>query len=218
MLKKLVKYGNSNALVLDKALLQLLNIEEGSLVKIKTDGVSLIISPKDAATQDEVAKTIVPQEVLKDAVMQNLETSFKNTEDTESYLSEVHAVIAKNVKSIEELDPFQRAEINKKAHEVYQKYATNAASSPANISRAMAEFKKVHEKYAHLHKQIAELNEQADYINESVLLAEKYQETKNSPEYFEECTQLIAQSIPEYADYQNELKAVSATLGESVNK
>ena len=44
MLKKLVKYGNSNALVLDKAILELLNIPEGAHVKIKTDGTSLIIS------------------------------------------------------------------------------------------------------------------------------------------------------------------------------
>jgi len=45
MLKKLVKYGNSNALVLDKALLELLEIEEGSYIKISTDGRSLIITP-----------------------------------------------------------------------------------------------------------------------------------------------------------------------------
>ncbi|MGC2310475.1 MAG: AbrB/MazE/SpoVT family DNA-binding domain-containing protein [Candidatus Babeliaceae bacterium] len=45
MLKKLVKYGNSNALVLDKPLLELLNIEEGTVVRISTDGKSLIINP-----------------------------------------------------------------------------------------------------------------------------------------------------------------------------
>jgi antitoxin component of MazEF toxin-antitoxin module len=45
MLKKLVKYGNSNALVLDKPILELLGIEEGSIVRLKTDGTSLIITP-----------------------------------------------------------------------------------------------------------------------------------------------------------------------------
>ncbi|MBA3954086.1 AbrB/MazE/SpoVT family DNA-binding domain-containing protein [Candidatus Dependentiae bacterium] len=44
MLKKLVKYGNSNAIILDKAILELLEIAEGSLLKIKTDGKSLIIT------------------------------------------------------------------------------------------------------------------------------------------------------------------------------
>jgi len=46
MLKKLVKYGNSNALVLDRAILDLLNIGEGSVVKLSTDGKSLTITPE----------------------------------------------------------------------------------------------------------------------------------------------------------------------------
>lgn len=45
MLKKLVKYGNSNALILDRAIMELLNMQEGSVVKFKTDGKSLIITP-----------------------------------------------------------------------------------------------------------------------------------------------------------------------------
>lgn len=47
MLKKLVKYGNSNALILDRAIMDLLNIKEGSVVKLQTDGKSLIISPAE---------------------------------------------------------------------------------------------------------------------------------------------------------------------------
>ncbi len=46
MLKKLVKYGNSTALILEKPLLELMGMEEGSFVKISTnDGKSLIITP-----------------------------------------------------------------------------------------------------------------------------------------------------------------------------
>ena len=54
MLKKLVKYGNSNALILDKAILEILNIEEGSIVKLKTDGKSIIITPRTKATSGKV--------------------------------------------------------------------------------------------------------------------------------------------------------------------
>ena len=50
MLKKLVRYGNSNALVLDKAILELLNISEGSVVKISTDGKSIILTPFQPVT------------------------------------------------------------------------------------------------------------------------------------------------------------------------
>lgn len=45
MLKKLAKYGNSTALVIDKAILEILEIEDGGLVKLQTDGKSLIITP-----------------------------------------------------------------------------------------------------------------------------------------------------------------------------
>ncbi len=54
MLKKLVKYGNSNALILDRAIMELLNMQEGSVVKFKTDGKSLIITP----VEEEKASSI----------------------------------------------------------------------------------------------------------------------------------------------------------------
>lgn len=47
MLKKLVKYGNSNALILDRAIMELLNIQEGAVVKLQTDGKALIITPAE---------------------------------------------------------------------------------------------------------------------------------------------------------------------------
>ena len=54
MLKKLVKYGNSNALILDRAILELLNINEGATLKICTDGKSLIITPQASAESKEI--------------------------------------------------------------------------------------------------------------------------------------------------------------------
>ena len=57
MLKKLVKYGNSNALILDRAILELLGIGEGSMVKLHTDGKSLTITPEKASTHTEVSMT-----------------------------------------------------------------------------------------------------------------------------------------------------------------
>lgn len=54
MLKKLVKYGNSNALILDRAILELLNISEGAILKLHTDGKSLIITPQEPAKATDV--------------------------------------------------------------------------------------------------------------------------------------------------------------------
>jgi len=55
MLKKLAKYGNSTALVIDKAILELLNISEGDTVKLQTDGRSLIISPVHENSSEKVS-------------------------------------------------------------------------------------------------------------------------------------------------------------------
>ncbi|MBF8304575.1 MAG: putative transcriptional regulator, AbrB family [Dehalococcoidia bacterium] len=45
MLKKLTRHGNSLALVIDKGVLELLNIDEQTPLEISTDGKLLLISP-----------------------------------------------------------------------------------------------------------------------------------------------------------------------------
>ncbi len=45
MLKKLTRHGNSLALVIDKGILELLNIDDQTLLEISTDGTLLLISP-----------------------------------------------------------------------------------------------------------------------------------------------------------------------------
>jgi antitoxin component of MazEF toxin-antitoxin module len=45
MIKKLTKHGNSLALVIDKALLELLDISADTPLEIQTDGRSLIVTP-----------------------------------------------------------------------------------------------------------------------------------------------------------------------------
>ena len=45
MLKKLTRHGNSLALVIDKAVLELLNIDDQTPLEISTDGTILLIAP-----------------------------------------------------------------------------------------------------------------------------------------------------------------------------
>ncbi len=45
MLKKLTRHGNSLALVIDKGILELLNIDDQTPLDISTDGTLLLISP-----------------------------------------------------------------------------------------------------------------------------------------------------------------------------
>jgi len=52
MTKKLTKHGNSLALVIDRGVLDLLNIDAETPLNIKTDGKCLIVTPeRDAARQ-----------------------------------------------------------------------------------------------------------------------------------------------------------------------
>jgi antitoxin component of MazEF toxin-antitoxin module len=52
MTKKLIQHGNSAALVLDKPILQLLNIDLTTELEIVTDGKNLIISPVGSQTSE----------------------------------------------------------------------------------------------------------------------------------------------------------------------
>ncbi len=45
MLKRLTKHGNSAALIIDKAVLELLHISTNTLLELVTDGKNLIVSP-----------------------------------------------------------------------------------------------------------------------------------------------------------------------------
>ena len=59
MIKTLTPHGNSAALIIDKALLEILHIEMETPLEIITDGESLIISPvRDSARHERVAKAL----------------------------------------------------------------------------------------------------------------------------------------------------------------
>jgi len=45
MIKKLTKHGNSTALVIDKPIMELLNLKDDSEVEVATDGRRILIEP-----------------------------------------------------------------------------------------------------------------------------------------------------------------------------
>jgi antitoxin MazE len=51
MIKKLTRHGNSWALVIDKPVLELLNIQPDTPLEISTDGQTLLVSPARDAKQ-----------------------------------------------------------------------------------------------------------------------------------------------------------------------
>ncbi len=54
MTKKLIQHGNSAALVIDKALLDLLNVKIDTPLEITTDGKNIIVSPQTAKNGEEM--------------------------------------------------------------------------------------------------------------------------------------------------------------------
>jgi len=56
MIKTLVKHGNSYALVIDKPILDLLNIRPDTPLKVSTDGESLLVSPEEETERTGVSE------------------------------------------------------------------------------------------------------------------------------------------------------------------
>lgn len=53
MIKTLTRHGNSRALVIDKGILELLNITDDTLLEIRTDGRRLIVEPVTEPSHNE---------------------------------------------------------------------------------------------------------------------------------------------------------------------
>ena len=53
MVKKLIQHGNSAALVIDKPILEILNITSETTFELCTDGRNLILSPQTECTQEK---------------------------------------------------------------------------------------------------------------------------------------------------------------------
>jgi antitoxin component of MazEF toxin-antitoxin module len=59
MIKTLTTHGNSAALIIDKPLLEILNIDMDTPLEVVTDGENLIISPvRDIAQPERVARAL----------------------------------------------------------------------------------------------------------------------------------------------------------------
>jgi len=69
MIKKLSKHGNSLAILIDKPILELLNIDEHTHITIRTDGVNIIIEPvRVQSVAATISKNPKVQELYTDLV------------------------------------------------------------------------------------------------------------------------------------------------------
>jgi antitoxin component of MazEF toxin-antitoxin module len=180
MLKKLIRYGNSTALVLDRAILELLNMKEGGVVKLKTDGTSLIITPEaiEPTSSVSVANTAeIAANFLQDAIA--------GTHKDRSSLS--MAINAKLKKDL--TDPSKK--------EAFEK----CAPGTENFDRLCAAFKKIMDKYK---DEISKFSS-PEWLQALNILSEKYKGNLTCDEYLQEACALRLQCAPLLANMDAEM-------------
>jgi|688.fasta_scaffold632034_1 antitoxin component of MazEF toxin-antitoxin module len=130
MLKKFAKYGNSTCLVIDKGILELLNMNESSMVKLHTDGKSLIVTPVESDVKDkkvsyeaeEATKAALytqKNKIFECAVKENLQ--MPSAEIQEAMQKEFTDIFAKNQPAMAKFVEISQTEAFKDAVEKLSK-------------------------------------------------------------------------------------------------
>jgi antitoxin component of MazEF toxin-antitoxin module len=190
MLKKLVKYGNSHAIVIDRAILELLNISEGSAIKLHTDGTSLIITPQVTIP----AADVVPSaQELTDRLLASIPTM---TASADPMCKAGVIAMTKQIENIAQ-DPIQA-----KACEEWMPGTDNA-------NKMQIEYAEIFKKYAHCMSFFAA----PDFQKKMQELMAKYNNDLSTPEYFNEMMEMRAAYSPDIAAMDKEMMAVPKKLG-----
>ena len=58
MVKKLIQHGNSAALVIDKPIMEILNITNETTFELSTDGKNLILSPQTEHQEKDIIRSL----------------------------------------------------------------------------------------------------------------------------------------------------------------
>lgn len=154
MLKKLVKYGNSNALVLDKAILELLNIAEGSVLKISTDGKSIILTPQGNTVSQQIHETYNSDRAWLDVMAQETSKKYKISEKSKKEMINLYKSfqdlsfqLIQNADYIEELSQLRQQFADTTSLEFIEAYkALRGKFSPElmHIEKELAYFESNH--------------------------------------------------------------------------
>lgn len=187
MRKKLVKYGNSHALVLDRAILALLNLGENAVVKLRIEGEKLIVTPDK-------------EECLTDLVMMDIDNIFNQTESYgDQKLALMKQAVEKKVR-----EDVSELEANPKSVENYKQWmpgTTNGETIQNSFQEIFAKYK----------AEMQQLTTSEEYLKELELLVANY-EDHQSDEFSQKCIALQIKYMPKLADMHKELKDISTLL------
>lgn len=200
MIKKLVKYGNSQAIILDKSILELLNIQEGSLLKLRTDGTSLIITPQSetgvTSQPQKITPSIEPEKLIVELAAQK---SLKNPKEFDSFQKEVEKIAAQGGdRTLEQLE------------EVLAK--TKMIDDRTFTKESLKKMQEVFVIHQETMTKMVNLGENPDFIHERVSLCEKHQNNSNSQELLDELVELQCKYVPEYRKMAADLRQAGGVI------
>lgn len=187
MLKKLVKYGNSSALLLDRTLLALLNIKENSILKLRVEGDALIVK-----VQEEVKPT------------ESLLLEVENIQE-KCNLGEGGASSIMNMNEAQIRKYCKEAEDNPQAMKAIQDWLPGTK----NAEKLGEAYKVIMAKYS------AEIQSLAskEFLKEVEDLSKKHGGDTTSSTYFHEFLELRLKHAPKLAQMDKEMKEVTKALG-----
>lgn len=235
MLKKLVKYGNSNAIILDKAILELLEIEEGATIKIKTDGKSIIITPHVKTVSEKLHETFTHEQATIEAAVQEgfkkyvgLEKEQKEKLENEylGILKKYQSLaleVSKNPEYVKEVNALQKqydapsSELLSACKLIRNKYAPELTKVEEELCAFQSKNKLMAHTPAELTQYTPELQKamEQEYMElhkKNHEIYKKYGELLNNPEYQHQA-QLIAEKYSankNSAEYMQAMDALHA--------
>ncbi len=190
MLKKLIKYGNSNALVLDRTLLALLDIEEGSVLKLRVEGDQLII---------KAAKEAKPTDSLMLEV-ENIHTRNGEVNSLNKPIIEMNEERIRSYCKNAEKDPQTMKELK------------DWLPGSKNAKKLEEAYGKILPKYQ---EEIKALGSEK-FLKDIEKLTKNYKGDTSSEAYFNEFLKLRLKAAPKLAKMDKEMKDATEALGCSV--
>lgn len=187
MLKKLVKYGNSHALILDRSILALLDINEGAVVRLRIEGDTLIMRAE---------KNIKPTDVLI-SEMESLDEQISSVRAGSSPMMEI---AKKNME-----DFCKRADSDPNSMKLLQEWVPGTEK----FQKLQEAYQKIMQKYQ---EEMKPLSSQ-EYHKEAQSLNGKYKKNRNSTEFYQELLALRLKFSPGLAKMDKEMQEVTQALG-----
>ena len=192
MLKKLIKHGNSNALVLDRTILALLNVNERSVLKLRVEGEALIITANESVKSTDSLMLDIENIHSRRAAMASDSTSVG--------LAELRTSIeGKCRKSLDEIEK------DPAAVEALEQWIPGTP----NAEKLQKAFEEIFKKY----QEDLKILQSKEFLQEQEVLLKKHKDNASPDDVINEMQALRHKYAPNLANMDKEMAQVPKKLG-----